>query len=477
MPREIYEACFSGTCVPGHPEILHHLFEVEFQDGQTRQPLRRARFYVQGDDRTQAFLAAHPQWKLGCWPFGLFALKDWMWKVKFIDVEGRRRVLEGGVDDPKIGRITIRAELEILEGPDGWMLPLFNLANTHVLDQLKAFYETNPKAAPQTARIDTVLAEHFAKQEKARQYHRREQQERASVVPPQSGRSWVFIDESGDPGVKNLHSVYVFTAVLVPDSAAATVREELLAVLHRWPNNPPPEVHLTAVPEALRPAVTDDLARVISRHDLRVIGFVVNKWHFVKNLLRRHAEARRQDDNPLPVNWEEYVKNPTYRFRFNFLSVMIQEVVSHLSLDFTLKGYAGDFRHDRKHIQWMNDALRHGFTTGLQLAAQDADVIFGKNLVPASTFDIIDSHTEPCLWLADWISWEMRNWSVNPNFDFSSGFRSALPKMMFVSYDDNGVKVVGRKPGGHADFRLPDFPREFPADSTISSPAEPVSSS
>jgi hypothetical protein len=472
MPREIYEACFSGSCHPEHPEILDHMFQVEFQDAQTRVALRRARFYVRGDDRTQAFLAAHPQWRLGCWPFGLFVLKDWMWHVKFIDVPERCRVLESGVDDPKIGRSYIRAELEIFENHDGWMLPLFNLANTHVLDQLSAFYQQNPTATPRQERIELVMSEERTRQEKALQEHRREQQERASLVPAQSGRSWVFIDESGDPGVKNLHSVYVFSAVLVPDAVAETVRAELRAVLRRWPQNAPAEIHMTAAPEALRPAVMDDLAKVIIRHNLRVVVFVVHKWYLVKNLLRRHAEARRADDNPLTLPWEEYLKNPAYRFRFNFLSVMIQEVVSHLSLDFTLRGYAGDFRHDRKHVPWMNDALRHGFTTGLQLAAHDADVIFGKNLVPASTFDIADSHAEPCLWLSDWISWEMRNWSVSAVPDFSPSFRSTIPNMLFVSYDENGVKVVGREPGGHADNSLPDFPREFPMDDTATPPTE-----
>jgi hypothetical protein len=320
----------------------------------------------------------------------------------------------------------------------------------------------HPEAAPRATRIETIKAEERQKRADEAKAKAARQREALVLLRLETEESFVFIDESGDPGFRTLQDVYVFTAIIVPSRSLETVRADLRAILtRRWPGPAPAELHMHRVPESIRAEVQGDLAAVMERHDLRAIVFTAPKWEVIKNLCRRHMEHRRLEECPMDFEWDQRVHDPRYQFRFNFLGLTMEEVVSHLALDFMLRGSAAHFRHDRKHQRWMNDALREGFQRGLDLAARYALEIFGRSQAMRATFDVADSENEPCVWLADWLSGEIRSWTVAQG-TLSPAYRRIKRKLNFVGYDENGVKAAFHKLGGQADQYFPDLPRPMP---------------
>lgn len=139
----------------------------------------------------------------------------------------------------------------------------------------------------------------------------------------------------------------------------------------------------------------------------------------------------------------------------------MEEAVSHLALDFLLEGTVAHFRHDRKRNRWMNDALRDGFIRGLELGTRDALEIFGRPETLGASFDVADSESEPGIWLADWLSGEIRNWIVAQG-TLSPAYHTVKDRLLFLGYDDDGVKVSYRELGGEVEKTFPDLPRPMP---------------
>ncbi len=458
MPRN--EIC---TVVPRspQPDILDHDFRIEFRETGTGQLQMLARFHIFGDAQVHRFIRNNPTWRRGCWPVGLTLLYDYLWEKKIVEVPPEGLTDNGGVRDPARGTTYIHASYEVFNGR-GAVIPLVNLANTHVMDQMRQFFAGHPDAAPQPARAAVVMSAERLRLEAETKAKAARQRQALVLLRPTTRESYVFIDESGDPGFRTLDDAYVFTAIIVPQSIVDAVRADLRAILaRRWPGTPPAELHLHQVPSSILAAVQNDLASVMQHHDLRAFAFTAHKWSVIKNLCRRHMEDRRATEVPMDFEWDERVNDPRYQFRYNFLGLTMEEVVSHLALDFLLQGSAAHFRHDRKRNQWMNDALREGFRRGLDLGTRYALEIFGRPQTLGASFDVADSENEPCIWLADWLSGEIRKWIV-AQATLSPAYETIKDRLQFIGYDEHGVKVSYRELGGEVEKSFPDLPRPMP---------------
>ena len=265
----------------------------------------RARFHIFGDAQVHRFIRDHPTWRRGCWPVGLTLLYDYFWDKKIVEVPEEGLVDHGGVRDPARGVTYIHAGYEVFNGR-GAVIPLANLANTHVMDQMRCFFELHPHAAPQPARAATVMAAERLRLEAEAKAKAIRQRRALVLLRPITHESYVFLDESGDPGFRSLDDVYVCTAVVVPQSTIDLVRTDLRAILaRRWTGTPPAELHLHQVPDSILAAVQSDLASVMRRHDLRAFAFTAHKWNVIKNLCRRHMEDRRSTEAPMDFEWGE----------------------------------------------------------------------------------------------------------------------------------------------------------------------------
>ena len=414
------------------------------------------RFFIWTDESTGQWIKKHPTFSRGCWPLALFNLHDWMWEIKFVEVGGKK-VIEGGSHDPNVGITYIRAEFENFE--EGvWFAPLVNFANTHIFDQLKQFYLDQPRAKTSPARIPQIMAAERAKLEAKQRAVAIAQMQRRHLLKVPTKTVQVFIDESGDVGFQRLQDVYVFAPVIVPESKLQRVNSLLDALRAKhWGSNAPSEIHMAQVPDAKRAAIREDFARIVRENDITILGCTVEKEAFIKHLFRCHASARRSEENPLDLTWNDLINDRSYFLQANTLATTVELVVSHLALDFLTSGTAAVFNHDRKHRDWMNTALGLGFSRGLETAKKLAEAHFGISTAPSASFNVADSRTEPCLWLSDWVSGELRAWAFNK--PLSSELESIKPQMTFLGFRNDGVKCLSHDIGVVAETEFPDLPR------------------
>jgi hypothetical protein len=135
MPRD--ESCIS---IPSssRPDVLDHELRIEFHDTNTRELLMRARFHIVGDQQTQRFIRSNPTFQRGCWPMGLTLLHDYMWHQKIAEIPPEGLDQQLGFRDRLRGITHIQARFDCFNGR-GALVPLVNLANTHVMDQMRLF--------------------------------------------------------------------------------------------------------------------------------------------------------------------------------------------------------------------------------------------------------------------------------------------------------------------------------------------------
>lgn len=452
---DIYERCVWSRRT-NRPDVLDELLEITFTHVPSTTVLKRMRFYVWADESTAAWIRKHPTFSRGCWPMGLYALHDWMWEKKFVEVE-TKAIAEGGLDDPKVGRTYIRAEFENFE--DGvWFAPLVNMANTHIFDQLGQFYKDCPDAKTAPSRIPHILADEKAKSEAKQRANAIEQMQRRHLLKSPTHTVKVFIDESGDVGFQRIQDVYVFAPVIVSEAKHHDVNALLNSLrTEHWGKNAPTEIHMSEVPESKRAAIKKDFARIVRENDISIMGCMIQKEAFIKHLFRCHAAARSSEENPLNLTWDDLINDKSYFLQSNTLATTVELVVMHLSLDFLTSGTAAVFTHDRKHRQWMNTALDLGFSRGLDEAKKLAEAFFGVRTAPAASFTVADSKEEPCLWLSDWVSNELRSWAFGS--PLSPELESIKSCMTFLGFRNDGVKATSKEMGGIADREFPDLPR------------------
>jgi hypothetical protein len=384
-----------------------------------------------------------------------------MWEKKFVDVE-TKKVIEGGIVDPNVGTTYIRAEFENFD-KGIWLAPLVNFANTHLFDQLKQFYTDSPEAQTDPERIPEIIAAERAKASDKQRLTIVAQAHRQHLLKKPARHVRVFIDESGDIGFREIDDVYVFAPVIVPDEHYDSVAEGLRSMRAKhWSANPPAEIHMAKVSESKRTAIRADFANLIVENDIQIIGCTIGKRAFIKHLFRCHAVARRSEEYPLDLTWLDLIGDRSYRLQATTLATTVEIVILHLAIDFLTTGTSAVFTHDRKHRQWMNDALNAGFERGMSEARKLATAVFGLDIAPKLNFSVVDSKDEPCLWLSDWISNELRGWSLHR--PFSPELERIKSNMTFLGFREDGVKCTSKDIGGNPDREFPDLPLELKRD-------------
>ncbi|MEI9999066.1 MAG: hypothetical protein WDO13_07800 [Verrucomicrobiota bacterium] len=88
--------------------------------------------------------------------------------------------------------------------------------------------------------------------------------------------------------------------------------------------------------------------------------------------------------------------------------------------------------------------------------------LYGDDTAPVINIEHQASELEPCLWLADWISWEiqrsLRDGGISPNLI------AVLPKTTSLVIDTEGVKAEVDLETGKRLHTFPDLPpRYFPS--------------
>ena len=68
-----------------------HVLRISLYAERGGPEIAYAEFLVQSDARAQAYFDHHPTFSKGVWPAGLIILGDWMWAVKYLEVNGERR--------------------------------------------------------------------------------------------------------------------------------------------------------------------------------------------------------------------------------------------------------------------------------------------------------------------------------------------------------------------------------------------------
>lgn len=468
-PPSAYEACRFYSLTPAVPKRLNHVFIVEFQEYERGPAFARIVIDIECNKYTQQWINAHPRFKRDCSPLVLFQLKDFLLQYKLVEVPaGAVKVIKGGVQDKRDERneTYFVIKLEILNDRilQNWLFPLANLANTHIDDQLSAFFARRPDCIPDVARTIKVLGDYGKLLQEDARVLAVEQAERFSKLSQCDGKKILFADESGDPGFKDWWSSYITAVSVIDEAKVDAVREALRKLLiEAWaPQEPPREMHFSKIDSVKRKQLAMGLSRLVVEYDIQLYCFEATKAHYLKYLLRCEAEYRKNEEYPVQTTITELPTNPKANVIFNFLALFVEEIVGHIGGELLSQGKNLLLCHDRKHRVWMNEAVAFGARRGGDLIRRQSEGIYGKPLAPHVEFELVDSELEPCLWFSDWIAGEMRAWAAG--HDFSPGLEQCISNFVLIGYDEEGKKVATRRPGEPSFQIFDDIPRLIPMD-------------
>lgn len=459
----MYEHCYMGQRNGLSPNVMDHIFVVDFEEYINGPKISTIRFYLTADEMGQKFINDHPTWKRNCTPLGLFVLQEWFWKIKILEIEQNIKFkLTGGVEHTGGGCIFIEVEAEIFDTNQlqNWLLPIVNFTNTHILDQLHAFYEEHPEILPSGARRDKIFKEFYDQIDVKRGISEENQRLRLKEYKPPTGSLAVFADESGDIGFKKLWDSYITTYCIIPEQSLEKVRSSLEEIIEKcWPNTKPDELHFNKIPEKKREAVLELIAKVVKGNDVKLLCFEAQKEFYLKYLIRCQAEFRRREEIPVNVVLTELLGNPKANVKFNFLSLLFEEAIAHIGIDSIRMEKNLKVFHDRKKAFWMNEALENGVEASKDMIKSFSADFYGKEICPTIEFSIVDSHEVACLWISDWVSREVSKWITGA--EFTKQFKSIQDSILYIGFDNNGVKRGTKELGKPTDIEFPDIPRDI----------------
>jgi hypothetical protein len=269
-----------------------------------------------------------------------------------------------------------------------------------------------------------------------------------------------FIDESGDIGLKKPGSLYITTATVFDSRDLPAVRTELRQIItDNWDGTQPDELHFSKIPKSKRPAVLSALASCLADHHGRVVVSTGQKDNFLTHLLRCEAEHRRDEETPIITHWPDVLVDTNGQTGRMMLMLLVEDLIAHVGAQALHEGASLAVCHDRKHKEWMNDALSEGFERSRSTIPHIAEVIYGKALCPQLSFKLEHSPAEPCLWLSDWVAWEAGRWARGKAL--SSAFQDCVTLMTFLHFDDIGRRVQTRELGGAVINYFPDYSRDI----------------
>src|ERR1700722_4141943 len=91
------------------PNPLEHSLRISLCAGPGAAEVAYAEFFVQFRARVQAYLDDHPTFSKDAWPFGLVTLGQWMWEVKYLEVDAKRHYEGVAIAAQTGGQVKIEA--------------------------------------------------------------------------------------------------------------------------------------------------------------------------------------------------------------------------------------------------------------------------------------------------------------------------------------------------------------------------------
>lgn len=465
FPGPHYERC-SFIPIQGEEELPDFLFRINTEHDEGGALLLSVELFLYPDAGFWKFANNHPQWKKDIRPLLLMLVRDIFWKFKIIDCGEETFKVSGRNADPKHeGGLDFQLVVKrFCEGDGATLVSLANYTNTHVIDQLHAVCAQNPSVMWTEERAAQIRAKFYEDFAEKKQLGESKRKERLSGWRRSAERQIYFIDESGDLGFRDLNTYFLYTGFGTDTSAATSMGASLRDILDsEWGATKPDELHFSKIPESKRAQILTKVADCFESHGGSAICYSMLKRELLKYFLRCEAETRRLEEQPIITSLFDLFGTRENNPGSYFLSLCAQEMSVFLGTQSMLRGQDFEIVHDRKHRSWMNAALTNGFERAKDdLNAISLDV-FGASVQVNSSFRLEDSRDEPCLWISDWIGWEVGRCLRGE--ELSEQMIRALQSVRIITFDNYGQKVECDRLGGKVITEFPDWPRRWVPDS------------
>ncbi len=467
LPSLQYERCsLLSSNDPNEPP--HYLFQIETEHGEGGPVLISVQLVLIPDEGFWRFALDHPQWRMDVRPLLLMLVQDIFWKFKLLDCSNDGVEIRGRNHDPKQngGIEFLLLAKRYCQGDDSTLINLANYTNTHVIDQLHEVYAQNPDVKWTEERAAAIKADFYRSLAEKKLRSTEHQVLRLKGWRRSGLKECFFIDESGDLGFRDLNSYFLYSACGTEASSAASMSRALREIVEsEWGNTKPDELHFTKIPEAKRAGIFKKAVDCFEAHGGRAICYAMLKRELLKYFLRCEAETRRLEEQPIITNLFDLFAKPENNPGAYFLSLCAQEMCVFLGTQSMLSGHDFEIVHDRKHRSWMNQALTKGFERAQDDLKAISNDVFGDTVTIASSFRLEDSKHEPCLWISDWIAWEVGRWLRGE--ELSDAMKRALESVRLITFNQYGQKVESVGLGGEIIAEFPDWPRRWVPESAV----------
>jgi len=459
QPRgEISERC-SFSLLPGDgPTGGLTIEEASYESGDL---LQRIRVVIEFDAEGKDFIRSHPIWSHAPKPFMLQFMYAAFWRLKTIDAGfGEPHIEELYSNDSSSGataHLLIASEVFFETGSP--VILLANYANVHLVEQLDACIEEGGLQTPLATYMEKVNWLRGLLLAAPAPIDSQFEQRTGSIGTSSAS---LFIDETGDLGFRKPEHYYAIFGIVVSDHNLEPLRDRLRSILARhWQGNTPPrEIHLAKVREPMRGGLIEDIGKVFLEFVECGNCFVTPNLAFLFHLIRAEIEYFRDAERPSRTVIADLLASPDGHVGNRLLMLATEDLISTSLIEDLLLVAEVRIVHDRKQSTWMNEAITDGYGAAVENVATFVQNTASAPGPPATSFSIVDSESEPCLWLCDWLSWELGAW-LRDERPFSQHFLNAIQKVRFFTFDENGERVQFDYPGGKELRRYPDRPREI----------------
>jgi Protein of unknown function (DUF3800) len=463
IEADLYESCWFGP-VQSTSNYPSFEFTITNENVKAGEVVSKLTIRLSPDEQVWHFMSKHPLWRKDPRPLLLVQVFDLLWKLKLAPMEFGKPFTNNIVMVEKHGgTILVEILAEVFIDLGGvHVMHLANYANTHVFDQLNEIYKDNPSALPSEEYAEFVKARTKKDVVSSRIYDSKIQARNRKLrrrSRPNLEPVGIYIDESGDVGFRSLAEPYILCAYVLPVLAVKGVEKDLRGLLAKHWTKSPTELHLNKVPHSKLSHVLNALARILESQPGTCVCLVGQKSHFLAHLSRSEAVANRLEEKPIKTVWPyKLADSPTGLARATLI-LMLEELQIHLSTETVDFESPMEIYHDQKHRSWMNDALGTAFKRSENEISAYLLEQYGKEFSLKRSFSLTDSKVQPCLWIADWISWEMAQWCNGGTW--SNEFERCFPKITFIAFDTLGRKVSIDRPQGTIIKEFPDTAREI----------------
>ena len=289
-----------------------------------------------------------------------------------------------------------------------------NYANTHIKDQINIRIDQFISKYKFSPLREKLIKQFYYETNVENQLKFKQEQEKAlKNLEESSCAKHIYIDETGDLSQKNEDSFYAICSVILDAEKILSVREDLLKIQKKyWPQSPN-KIHFTKLANPQRrnklEKVAKEFLNVLKKNLGKSTIMIIPNIYFLKYLLRCESDMNSNEERPISTDFSILLSKEKNGVNNKILEISIEEIISHLILCSLKKGISYNIIHDRKNKPWMNDALKFGFEHSREYLCEITSNIYGLSIVPEMNFQTIPSKEEPCLWLSDWLAWEIGN--------------------------------------------------------------------